>query len=412
VTRDRGGHIPEPAELTTIRERLAQHAGEIDRANEFPAASVNLIREAGLLGLAVPIEYGGPGADLRTLASVARFLGAGCLSTSMIWAMHTIQVCVLANFAVEALKERVLPKIAKGEVLIGSITTEARISSDLLHASSPMRHDGSTVGFCRVAPVVTGGDRNDAFLMTMRWDEDAATSDVTMLYVESDQAVVKRISDWNAHGLRGTYSVGLEICGDVPVEQVVIKRGAFPTVAVGLIAPVAHILWSAAWLGGAQGALTSLLASFRRAGSARILLQSDHRMVALGEIRSALDAVSGCLTAVVSELEALGTTQNAAADTSFAIHVNGLKTFAAHTLADVMTRTMEFAGARLGYHVDDQVPIERTLRDLRAASLMYSNTTLNRESGTLWLGHLNAELLGATGRGLVRPSGGGSAIQG
>ena len=80
-------------ELTTLARRLGQNkfaarAAIFDREARFPTENYADLREAGLLGICVPREYGGLGADYRAYALTAAEIGRYCGATALTWNMH------------------------------------------------------------------------------------------------------------------------------------------------------------------------------------------------------------------------------------------------------------------------------------------------------------------------------------
>ena len=69
--------------VDSVLPALAARAVEADRSGEFPIEHVQTISEAGLLGLTVPVEYGGLGGGLRDLAAATFAMATECASTSL-----------------------------------------------------------------------------------------------------------------------------------------------------------------------------------------------------------------------------------------------------------------------------------------------------------------------------------------
>ncbi|WP_190264212.1 acyl-CoA dehydrogenase family protein [Glutamicibacter nicotianae] len=78
---------------------LAQDALERDRRNQQPFAEVQLLREAGLLNLLVPAEFGGAGAHWETAFDVVRILAAADGSIAQLLAYHYINQSGIAFYA-------------------------------------------------------------------------------------------------------------------------------------------------------------------------------------------------------------------------------------------------------------------------------------------------------------------------
>ena len=87
---------------------LARHAADVDERGRWPAEGIAALAEAGLLGLTVPRDLGGPGEGPRTFAAVTRILAERCASTAMIYLMHVCAAQVIAAARAFPSREAVL----------------------------------------------------------------------------------------------------------------------------------------------------------------------------------------------------------------------------------------------------------------------------------------------------------------
>ena len=71
-----------------VRRKIAPRAAEYDRDGRFPRENFEDLHKANLLGLLIPQEYGGLGADMLTYTLIIDELARGCGSTALIYAMH------------------------------------------------------------------------------------------------------------------------------------------------------------------------------------------------------------------------------------------------------------------------------------------------------------------------------------
>jgi alkylation response protein AidB-like acyl-CoA dehydrogenase len=69
-------------------EKFAPRAAHFDRTATFPFENYTDMREAGLLKICVPKQYGGLGADFATYVMTAAELGRHCGATALSWNMH------------------------------------------------------------------------------------------------------------------------------------------------------------------------------------------------------------------------------------------------------------------------------------------------------------------------------------
>ena len=74
--------------VESVLPALRDAAVEADRSGEFPLEHVKTLSEAGLLGLAVPEEFGGLGGGLRDIVGACFAMGTSCPSTALSYFFH------------------------------------------------------------------------------------------------------------------------------------------------------------------------------------------------------------------------------------------------------------------------------------------------------------------------------------
>ena len=95
------------AELATLARRLgeekfAARAARYDREASFPTENYRDLHEAGLMGICIPEEYGGLGADFQTYCIVAAEIGRYCGSTALTFNMH-VSSCLWSGALIDDL---------------------------------------------------------------------------------------------------------------------------------------------------------------------------------------------------------------------------------------------------------------------------------------------------------------------
>lgn len=363
-------------------EAAAQHAERHDREASFPEEALTALRDTRLLGLLVPREYGGLGGGITELVRVTERLGREDMSVAMVFAMHCQQSAALVGHLRGRLREELLPAVAAGQVYLASVTTESGKGGALLSAVAELQEKDGHLLLDRFAPIVTGGAYADGFLVTMRSPRARADHEVSLVYASRDQLETASAGDWQPLGMRASHSGALHLRGLVPEDQVVGEHGRFRDVVAASFGPLAHLGWSAAWLGTASGAMARVVALLRNArtrGSAD--LDSELLLTRLATARHRLEAVHALLqhtAAVVDTAEDLSRP-------TVQLLVNGLKVTASEQCRAVAEDLIEAVGLRHGYMKDSPTGLERALRDLRSASLNYSNDRLRLADGKLAL---------------------------
>ncbi len=112
------------------RKELAPRAAETDLGS-FPEDAAKKMAELGLMGIAVPAEYGGGGVDPVSAALAMEEISAVCPSTSVIFAVQNSLVCdPIFAFGSEIQKKEFLRPLASGEKLGCFGLTEPSVGSD------------------------------------------------------------------------------------------------------------------------------------------------------------------------------------------------------------------------------------------------------------------------------------------
>jgi hypothetical protein len=110
---------------------LAPGAAERDREARFPAAELAKLAQIGFMGMLVPEEYGGAGADHVGYALALTEIAAGDGAVSTILSVHNSVGCVpVLRYGSEEQKQRFLRPMAAGEMLAAFCLTEPGAGSD------------------------------------------------------------------------------------------------------------------------------------------------------------------------------------------------------------------------------------------------------------------------------------------
>ncbi|MGH2408769.1 MAG: acyl-CoA dehydrogenase family protein [Chloroflexota bacterium] len=110
---------------------IAPRAGYFDEHREFPYDIVKKLAELGFMGLPVPEEYGGAGADTLTYAIAVEEISRGDASVGITMAAHTsLGTTPFLLFGSEEQKSRYVPPLARGTMLWSFGLTEPNAGSD------------------------------------------------------------------------------------------------------------------------------------------------------------------------------------------------------------------------------------------------------------------------------------------
>src|ERR1041384_304130 len=97
------------------KEKIEPHAGEWDREHRFPRELFAQLAELGLMGVCIPEEYGGAGADFLSYVLVLEELSRGAAGLGGTVAVHTGAVPLpLRRFGTDEQRARFVPPLARG----------------------------------------------------------------------------------------------------------------------------------------------------------------------------------------------------------------------------------------------------------------------------------------------------------
>ena len=241
---------PERAELvakmTEIGPAFAERAPSYDRDASFPHENWADLADAGFLGLCVPKEAGGLGADFVGYALVAEEMGRHCATTALTFNMHTA-TALLAGPISEALLAG-----ERGKALDPDGAMAARLEANRPGLWHGMVHDGTIhsqpfsegqapgarAGFSTVAVPTDGGYVVTGRKIFASLSGAAHRHNVLavvegdphlrLLGVPADSEGVEIVGDWDPIGMRGTDSRTLLMDNVfVPAANEVLPPGMF-----------------------------------------------------------------------------------------------------------------------------------------------------------------------------------------
>jgi butyryl-CoA dehydrogenase len=167
--------------------QLAPNAAEWDRTHTFPADAIRQMGELGLLGMLVPEEWGGAGADHVAYALAIEEVAAGDGACSTIMSVHNSVACMpVLKFGTDAQKQRFLRPMARGELLGAFALTEPQAGSDAAALRTrALRDDGGYV-LNGVKQFITSGKYGQIAITFAVTDPAAGKKGITAFIVPTD----------------------------------------------------------------------------------------------------------------------------------------------------------------------------------------------------------------------------------
>ena len=209
------------------RRELAPVADEIDRSDSFPPDLFPRLGELGILGVTVPEEYGGAGADLLSgvlaIEQLARVSGSVALS----YGAHA-NLCVnnLYTNGSEDQRRHFLPDLCSGRHVGALAITEPDAGSDAMGIQTTAVADGDDFVLNGTKTLITNGSIADVIVLYAKTDPAKRATGITAFIVERGFPGFSVSRTFDKFGHRGspTAELRLEDCR-VPRANVLGRVG-------------------------------------------------------------------------------------------------------------------------------------------------------------------------------------------
>jgi alkylation response protein AidB-like acyl-CoA dehydrogenase len=191
-------------------------AREWEATDRYPAEIVARLRQLGLFGMTVPVEYGGLGLDLVSFALVFEEISRGWMGIAGILGSHSLSCWMIARYGTPAQRERHLPELATGQRRTGIALTEPDAGTDLQGITTTARRDGDHYLVNGSKTWITNARHADPLPVLVKTDPAAepAHRGMSVLLVDQRTAGFTVLRDLPKLGYKGTESceVLLEQC--------------------------------------------------------------------------------------------------------------------------------------------------------------------------------------------------------
>jgi alkylation response protein AidB-like acyl-CoA dehydrogenase len=351
------------ARLAPVLEAAEAAAREVDDAGAFPQATVDALRESGLLGLTLPADAGGLGGGPEDLVEALSALAAVCGSSAMVYLMH-----VSATMAIAASPPPGRPG------LLGRLATEALGTLAFSEAGSrshfwaPVSQsertgDGGVHVKAGKSWVTSAGHAGVYVVSTLTPAGVVETDGASDLYVvDGGASGVSIAGPWRGLGLRGNASAPMTFDLVVPEDDRLGGAGGGFDLMLQTVMPWFNLGNAAVSLGLAQAAVD---AAVRHASRSRFRHTGDS-LADLPTIRAQLARCSLDLAATRAYVQ-VAARSIAAPDESTMLHVLGVKAAANDAALRITDTAMRVCG---GAAFSEHLQLERFFRDARAGHVM------------------------------------------
>jgi len=211
-------------------ENLLAVAEHIETTGNPPDAE--LLRnyaEMGFLGVNLPEKYGGLGlSGLDALILLEEF---GRISTAVAFPVFEScvgPVCAIERFGTDSLKDRVIPKVCRGEMQIAVSMSEPQAGTALTDLATRAEVNSGSVIVNGTKRWCSGGGHAEGYVVYCRMSDEPGARGIGAVYVDRDASGVSFGAQESLMGFRGVPSSDIYFDNvKVPEDQVIVPAGGF-----------------------------------------------------------------------------------------------------------------------------------------------------------------------------------------
>jgi alkylation response protein AidB-like acyl-CoA dehydrogenase len=146
---------------------------KFDHADEWPADTVEQMKELGLFGATISPEYGGLGLPARTYAQIVMRISRDWMAVTGIFNSHLMLALAIEKFGTEDQRQTWLPRLATGEIRGGLALTEPDAGTDLQGIRMTARRDGEGYVINGTKTWISNGVEGHCFALLVKTNPDA-----------------------------------------------------------------------------------------------------------------------------------------------------------------------------------------------------------------------------------------------
>ena len=352
-------------------------AQEVDETEVFPRVTVEKMAKAGFMGIPIPKEYGGQGADVLTYAMCVEELSKVCGTTGVIVSAHTSLCCdPILTFGTEEQKQKYLVPLAKGEKLGAFGLTEPGAGTDAQGQQTKAVLEGDEWVLNGSKIFITNGKEADVYVIFavtgMIEKRGKMMKEISAFIVEKGTPGFTFGTKENKMGIRGssTYELIFTDCR-IPKENMLGAQGKGFNIAMHTL-DGGRIGIAAQALGLAEGALDRTVEYVKeRKQFGRAIGAFQNTQFQLADMATKTKAAQLMVYAAACKKDEY--TKNT--KVSYSVEAAQAKLCAAEVAMEVTTKAVQLHG---GYGYIREYDVERMMRDAKITEIYEGTSEVQR----------------------------------
>jgi butyryl-CoA dehydrogenase len=350
------------------RTEFAPKAMERDKTKAFPADNLKKLGELGLMGMMVPPEYGGSGADTVSYVLALAEVAYACAATAVVMSVHNSIVCEsILRFGTENQKKRYFKELASGEILGAFALTEPNAGSDPARQITKAVFDGDSYVLNGTKRFTTTGKNAGLIIVTAKTDEEARHKGISAFLVKKGTPGLTVGPLEDKMGLRASDTADLifENCR-IPAEDLLGNEGDGFLIAMTALD------------GGRIGIAAQSVGVAQAAFDAAVHYSQEREQ--FGQTISKFQGLRWMIADMATEIEAARLMMLSAAEMkdngeNYTLQASMAKLFASEMVNRITAKAVQIHG---GYGFTKEYPVERYYRDARVFTIYEGTSEIQR----------------------------------
>jgi alkylation response protein AidB-like acyl-CoA dehydrogenase len=350
------------------RAEFAPKAMERDKTKAFPADNLGKLGELGLLGMMVPPEYGGSGADTVSYVLALSEVAYACASTAVVMSVHNSIVCEsLLRYGTEEQKQRYLTELAAGKIIGAFALTEPNAGSDPSRQTTKAVFDGDSYILNGSKRFTTTGKNAGAIIVTAKTDEKMRHRGISTFIVKQGTPGLTVGPLEDKMGLRASDTTDLifEDCR-IPAKDRLGNEGDGFLIAMTALD------------GGRIGIAAQSVGVAQAAFDAAVQYAQEREQ--FGQLISKFQGLRWIIADMATEIEAARLLTFSAAEMkdrgeNYTAQASMAKLFASEMVNRTTAKALQMHG---GYGFTKEYPVERYYRDARVFTIYEGTSEIQR----------------------------------
>ena len=212
------------------QDKLPELADHIERTAEPPTHElIKEYAEMGFLGINIPEALGGLGqSSLDALIVLEEFGKISSAIAFPVFESCTGPVKAIEHFGSDALKQRVVPAVCAGDMVVAIAMSEPNAGSALTDLTTRAEVGSDSVRVNGMKRWCSGGGHADGYLVYCRMSDDPGAKGIGAVFIEKDTKGVSFGEQEHLMGFRGVPSSDIFLDDvEVPLDNVVVGAGGF-----------------------------------------------------------------------------------------------------------------------------------------------------------------------------------------